>query len=188
VDPNVAADQFLEQKATAGLSFSIVDHLRWDLTSMFELAVSERAISVNPATALYTPKIAKRGATQAMSANQVEQALAALEFREQVILQLSIFAGMSPGELLAIQRENVSPDGSVIEIRRRVYRGKFADPKNGLVRTVAVPPQTASVLHELMEMAVDGNPGAYVFAGETGQPLWRSSLLLERCEGEVLQA
>jgi hypothetical protein len=28
-----------------------------------------------------------------------------------------------------------------------------------------------------MEMAVDQNPEAYVFAGETGQPLWRSSLL-----------
>lgn len=26
-------------------------------------------------------------------------------------------------------------------------------------------------------MAVDQNPDAYVFAGETGQPLWRSSLL-----------
>ena len=148
---------YFEQKATAGLSFSIVDHLRWDLSSMFELAVSERVISVNPATALYTPKIAKRGASQTMSADQVGQALAAVEFREQVILQLAIFAGMRPGELLAIQRQNVSPDGSVIKIRRRVYRGKFADPKNGLVRTVAVPPQTASVLREWMEMAVDRN-------------------------------
>ncbi len=72
--------QFLERKATAGLSFSVVDHLRWDLTSMFELAVSERLISVSPATALYTPKIAKRGASQALSADQVEQALAAVEF------------------------------------------------------------------------------------------------------------
>ena len=28
-----------------------------------------------------------------------------------------------------------------------------------------------------MEKAVDHNPKTYVFAGETGQPLWRSSLL-----------
>jgi len=40
-----------------------------------------------------------------------------------VILQLAVFAGMRPGELLAIQREHVKPDASVIEIRRRVYRG-----------------------------------------------------------------
>ena len=37
--------QFLDRKAACGLSFSIVDHLRWDLTSMFEMAVSEKVIS-----------------------------------------------------------------------------------------------------------------------------------------------
>jgi integrase len=84
---------------------------------------------------------------------------------------------MRPGELLAIQREHVRADASVIEIRQRVYRGKFAAPKNGLVRKIAVPPSTASFLRDWMEKAVDHNPKTYVFAGETGQPLWRSSLL-----------
>src|ERR1035438_9178780 len=128
--------QFLERKAISGLSFSIVDHLRWDLTSMFEMAVSERVISVNPTTALYTPKSAKRSVSQTMSAEDVELPLSVLEYREQVVLQLAVFAGMRPGELLAIQREHVKPDASVIEIRRRVYRGKFAAPKNGLVQTI----------------------------------------------------
>jgi integrase len=144
---------------------------------MFEMGVSEKVIRVNPTAALYTPSLAKRPVRQAMSGDQVETALAAVEFREKVILQLAIFAGMRPGELLAIQREHVSADASVIEIRRRVYRGKFADPKNGLVRTVAVPPRTAGLLREWMEMAVDSNPGTHIFAGETGRPLWRSSLL-----------
>ena len=177
--------QFLERKATSGLSFSIVDHLRWDLTSMFEMAVSERVISVNPTTALYTPKTAKRSVSQTMSAEQVELALGVLEYREQVILQLAVFAGMRPGELLAIQRKHVKPDASVIEIRWRVYRGKFAAPKNGLVRTIAVPPDTASQLHRWMEMAVDQNPDVCVFAGETGQPLWRSSLLEDHIRAKL---
>jgi hypothetical protein len=56
--------QFLEQKAVSGLSFSVVDHIRWDLSSMFEMAVSEKVIAVNPTTALYTPKTAKRSETQ----------------------------------------------------------------------------------------------------------------------------
>jgi len=177
--------QFLEQKATSGLSFSVVDHLRWDLSSMFELAVSEKVIAVNPTTALYTPKTAKRSENPAMSAHQVVLALGAVEFREKVILQLAVFAGMRPGEILAIQREHVKPDASVIEIRRRVYRGKFAAPKNGLVRTIAVPPSSASVLRDLMKKAVDRNPEAYVFAGETGQPLWRSSLLEDHIRAKL---
>ena len=177
--------QFLDRKATSGLSFSIVDHLRWDLTSVLEMAVSEKVITVNPTPALYTPRTAKRGDSPAMSAEQVEQALAALECREKLILQLAIFAGVRPGELLAIQREHVKAGGTVIEIRRRVYRGKFAVPKNGLVRTIAVPPRTASLLADWMEKAVEPNPEDCVFAGETGQPLWRSSLLDDHIKAKL---
>ena len=65
----------------------------------------------------------------------------------------------------------------MIQIRQRVYRGKFASPKNGLVRTVAVPPSTATLLRQWMENAVEPKPESFLFAGETGQPLWRSSLL-----------
>jgi site-specific recombinase XerD len=96
---------------------------------MCEMAVSEKVISVNPTAALYTPKTAKRSVSHTMSAEQVELALSAVERREKVILQLAVFAGTRPGELLAIQRENVKSDGSVIEVRKRVYRGKFAVPK-----------------------------------------------------------
>ena len=115
--------QFLEQKAASGLSFSVVDHIRWDLSSMFEMAVSEKVIGLNPTTALYTPKTAKRSEGQSMSAQQVELALGAVDFREKVILRLAVFAGMRPGELLAIQREHVKPDASVIEVRRACIGG-----------------------------------------------------------------
>jgi hypothetical protein len=153
--------KYLEQKAASGLSHSVVDHLRWDLSSMLDMAVAERVIPVNPAGSLYTPKSAKRSETHAMSAAEVELAL----------------GSVGPGELLAIQRDQVSPDASTIEIRQRVYRGKFASPKNGLVRKAAIPPDTASHLREWMENAVEPGPESFVFAGETGQPLWRSSLL-----------
>ena len=92
---------------------------------------------------------------------------------------------MRPGELLAIQREHVKHDASVVEIRRRVYRGKFATPKNGLIRKVAVPPSTASLLRDWLDKAVDQNPETYVFAGETGQPLWRSSLLEDHIRAKL---
>ena len=112
-----------------------------------------------------------------MSREEVERALAALGSRETVILQLAVFAGMRPGELLAIQRKSVGPHATIIEVSQRVYRGGLAAPKNGTVRTIAIPPRTASLLREWMEMAVDPDPEAFGFAGETGKPLWRSSLL-----------
>jgi hypothetical protein len=46
----------LEGKADVDLSFSVVDHLRWDLSAIFEMAIAEKVIETSPATRLYTPK------------------------------------------------------------------------------------------------------------------------------------
>jgi integrase len=73
------------------------------------MAVSEQVITANPTASLYTPKAAKRNEGHAMSTEQVELAIGAVEDREKVILRLAVFAGMRPGELLAIQREPMCP-------------------------------------------------------------------------------
>src|ERR1035437_1253485 len=52
---------FLEGKAASGLSFSVVDHLRWDLSVIFEMGIAEKVIESSPATSLYTPKHAPKG-------------------------------------------------------------------------------------------------------------------------------
>src|SRR4051812_19430207 len=80
---------FLEGKASDGLSFSVVDHLRWDLGAIFEMAVAEKVISSNPGTRLYTPKQAARGETRAMTTEQVNVAIGAVELREQILLHMA---------------------------------------------------------------------------------------------------
>ena len=47
---------FLDRKATAGLSHSVVAHLRWDLKQIFRMAVSEGYIVRNPAGLLFVPR------------------------------------------------------------------------------------------------------------------------------------
>ena len=88
---------FLEEKANAGLSFSVVDHLRWDLSAIFEMGVAEKVIASNPATRLYTPKHAPRGKTRAMTVEEVNIALGSVELREQVLLHMAIFSGFPAG-------------------------------------------------------------------------------------------
>ena len=168
---------YLESKA-ATHSFSIVDHLRWDLTSIGDLAIAEKVLTTNPAKALFTPATAKKGACPGMTAVDVENALGAVEFREKVILQLAIFSGLRPGEILAIQRRNVATDGTAVEIEQRVYRGELGSPKNDQTRIVAIPPRTSALLLEWLGTAVDPDPEAWVFASENREtPLWRDNLL-----------
>src|SRR5437879_3788443 len=51
---------FLDRKAASGLSFSTVDHLRWDLKQIFEIAVAEDYVRKKPAALLFTPNRVKR--------------------------------------------------------------------------------------------------------------------------------
>src|ERR1035438_9309425 len=61
---------YLERKA-ATHGFSTVDHLRWDLTSIGDLAVAEKVLPANPASQLYTPTSAKKGVRRVMTADEI---------------------------------------------------------------------------------------------------------------------
>ena len=46
----------LERKAASGLSFSTVDHLRWDLKLIFKMAWEDGYLPRTPAALLFTPQ------------------------------------------------------------------------------------------------------------------------------------
>jgi integrase len=171
---------YLQQKFEAGLSYSMVQHLRFDLKAIFRLAVAEGVLSVNPTLSLYKPQGLDKPRGRAMTGAEVAIVIGAVEFREKVILGLAIFGGFRPGEILGLQRKHVANGASVIGIQQRVYRGELDDPKtDASTRTAAVPPRTAALLRHWLEMAVPSDPDAFVFAGETGRPLWRDTLLTD---------
>jgi integrase len=167
---------FLQSKATL-LSRSVVAHLRWDLRSVFRLAVAEGHIERDPTPALYTPKEAKTTGALVMSKDEAEQHVGALELRERVIAHLAIFVGMRPGEILALQRKHVSHGCREVVIEQRLYRGDIDTPKTtSSKRTVAIPPKTAGTLREWMDR-VEDHPDAWVFASENpARPLWRDNV------------
>src|SRR5215813_1985047 len=75
---------YLEQKAARGHSFSLVDHLRWDLRAIFRLAVQDRLLGSNPAEILFTPRTLSRPSRRILSPAQVQQILSLLGLREQL--------------------------------------------------------------------------------------------------------
>ena len=95
---------FLDEKGAAGFSFSVVDHLRWDLRQIFEMGVSEGLIDRNPAKLLFTPSEAKVGEQKAMTLEAEVKAMLSmvLDLRERLVVQLAIIAGMRPGEILGL--------------------------------------------------------------------------------------
>jgi len=73
----------LEQKAAANCSFSVVDHLRWDLRAIFRLAAQDRLLHSNPAEMLFTPPTVATPSRRVLTPEQVQQILQVLPVREQ---------------------------------------------------------------------------------------------------------
>jgi integrase len=115
----------LDLKASQ-FSFSTVDHLRWDLKAIFDLAMAEGSLQRNTALLLFTPRAATRSKWRVMTIAEVQTCFRALAPRERLIAKLAILAGMRPGEIFALTWGQISDHAN---IRQRVYRGILDSPK-----------------------------------------------------------
>lgn len=175
--------EFLQAKADAGYSESVVAHCRWNLSNLLRLAVAEGYIETDPTTSLYIPKCTFESSSRVMQLEQVPLYLDSLEFREQVIASLAIFTGLRPGEILALQRKHVQQNATCLAIEQRIYAGNIDTPKTeASKRTVAVPPATATQLRKWMDF-VPNQENAWVFSSENAKTpirlenLWRRHFL-----------
>jgi len=163
--PSITRDllqQYLEQKAAQGLSFSLVDHLRWDLRAVFRLAADDRLLSSNPAEMLFTPRTVAVPSRRILSPEQVQQILSVLGLREQLLVRLALVSGMRPGEILALQWKHVANDH--VEVVHRLYRGKLDRPKSERSkRTVALSLTTRNLMAAWRQQSGCSDPDAWVF-------------------------
>jgi integrase len=170
----------LDRKATGGLSFSVVDHLRWDMKAIFAMAVAEGKLDRNPALLLFTPKEAAKPERRVMTIKEVQICFSVLALRERVIAKLAIVAGMRPGEIFGLTWGHMAE--TYAEIRQRVYRGLIDTPKTDhSVRKAALAEGVLDDLEHWRGASVDTRGGAWVFPSERMTPLskdncWRRSM------------
>jgi integrase len=160
----------------SSLSFSSVDHLRWDLRQVFELAVAESVIPRNPAAMLFTPRDCSRPQHRAMTVDEVKLALTVLDLRERLIFKLGVFAGLRPGEIFALRRTRIT--ANTADIQERIYRGKLDTPKtHKSIRTVALSGMVGEDLEEWKATSPSGSEG-WLFPSENlDSPLSKDNVL-----------
>lgn len=129
----------------SSLSFSTVEHLRWDLRQIFGMAIAEGIIGRNPAAMLFTPRECSRPEHRTMSAEQIKSALAVLGPRERLVFKLAVLGGMRPGEIFALRRNRLGENTA--DIQERIYRGRLDTPKTQ--RSVRVVALSALVREDL---------------------------------------
>jgi len=169
----------LEAKAKT-LAKSVIAHIRWYLNAIFKLAMSDGLVENNPAAELRIPNRCKEGRIiRALSEEEVNQLLDALEPRERLIARLAIFEGLRPGEILALRWGSF--DGEAMRIRERVYEGKIDTPKSGKPRESALSDGTLSALEEWRGLAITLDANAFVFPSENPKaPISRRNIWARR--------
>jgi len=157
------------------LSFSTVDHLRWDLKQIFDMAVAEGHIVRNPALLLFTPKEARMAQREVMTAAEVQTCFCVLGPRERLIAKLAILAGMRPGEIFALTWGEMT--STYANIRQRVYRGVIDTPKTEQsFRKAAL---SEGLLHEIEDwrkLAPSTAAHAWVFPSERMTPMAKENV------------
>jgi integrase len=170
----------LDAKVADGLSFSVVDHLRWDVKQIFDMAVAEGYVQRNPALLMFTPKEAKKPVRRVMTMKEVQTCFGALDRRERLIAKLAVIAGMRPGEIFALTWGGLT--AAYADIRQRVYRGVIDTPKtDNSMRKAALSEGLLVEIENWRMMAVETRPDAWVFPSERMTPLakdncWRRSM------------
>jgi len=166
----------------ASLSFSVVDHLRWDLNQIFGLAVAEGYLKRNPAALLFTPRECRRPATKIMAVEDVRLLFSVVDVRERLIAKLAVIAGMRPGEIFGLEWARL--DKEYADIRQRVYRGNVDSPKSiRSVRWAALSDGLRSSIDEWKSLSLSTDANAWVFPSEKmSTPLskdncWRRNFL-----------
>lgn len=159
--------QYLDGKAAAGHSHSVVGHLRWDLRQIFRMAMVEGYLSRNPAELLFIPREARRFPKPRLTLEQVRLVFSVLELRERVMAGLAVLAGLRPGEIHALRRCHIE-DGHA-DIRQRIYQGQIDTPKTFHSRRRAgLGDGLSEWLQQWLKTLSDASPDAWVFPSQTG--------------------
>ncbi len=159
---------FLDSKAH--FSSSLVNKLRFDLKQIFDMAIAEGLLKLNPALLLFCPKEARRPIRRVMTAEQISVVLQALDFRERLVAKLCVLGGMRPGEVFALRWSSVG--AKFLEVRERVYEGVLDTPKSERgKRDGALANGVIADFAEWRKTVVSTPEDAFVFSSERGTPL-----------------
>ncbi|HEX4231711.1 MAG TPA: tyrosine-type recombinase/integrase [Bryobacteraceae bacterium] len=165
----------LDAKATQ-CGHSMVDHMRFRLRSVFELAMSEGVVDRNPATSLFTPRNCRPGRERhVLTPFQAGTLVDCLDLREKLVARLATWEGMRPGEILSLQVSDL--DGDSLWVKRRLYKGDLDDPKNRRsARQVALTIGTKLLLEFWVERLQTGSETDWLFPSEKGTPMSRDNI------------
>jgi integrase len=177
---------FCHGKIRQGLSTGSVRVLITIISSIFNHALEDGLVSVNPAEKpgkyLKTPAKEKAEFLTPDECNVLLDAARKHSPRLYPLYLMALRTGMRQGEILALEWGDIDSHGGFIEVRRTNYLGHIGTPKNGKTRRVDMSDGLREALaHHKRKLAEEylalGQPvPEWVFPNEEGKPFWAPNL------------
>jgi integrase len=162
---------FTSKNSSQRMAYNTVDHLRWDLKAIFDLAVADGIFVRNPIYSgtilLHVHPDCPMAQKAMMCAEDVKKAIAALTtVRERVVFELIVLSGLRVSEVFGLRRGRVC-DGYA-KIAERVCRRDIDRPKSRrATRNAALSKIVQADLKLWLESSPDTGSDGWLFPSET---------------------
>jgi integrase len=162
-------------KLAGGMGRTTLSHCRALASAMFGHAVALGHLDSNPVR--LAKCLAKPRPTSPTRAYTLDEAVAILQalaprLDAQAVFSLSMFAGLRPSEVSALQWQDVDLDGGTLTIRRAAVAGKVSGTKTeSSAASVAIIEPVLTLLREHRSSFKEPGPTDWCFPSRSGGPL-----------------
>lgn len=136
------------------------------LQGMMKKAVLWGRVTSNPVAAVTKPRQTRRIVTSALSPTQIEAIRAHLDLRDATLVSVLAYAGLRPGEALALRWGDIRE--RTVLIARAASLGEIKDTKTGRIRSVRILAPLSDDLAAWRAASGNPSPDALVFPDSTG--------------------
>ena len=149
---------------------------------VFRFAMRDHIVSVNPASFVKKPTVAKRkGAHQRLTPDQLALLFTHLKGRARIAVRVGANTGMREGELFGLRWRDVDLKGRMISVQRQFTHGEMVEfPKTDAgSRDIGIDAKLATELSawKLQQKAEHRTDDSLVIATATGEPMSASNFL-----------
>lgn len=191
ITPELVA-RWTAERVQSGAGRTALRHAFVLLASILEHAVTNERIFRNPAKLVKKPAQPRRREVRPIAPAVVERMRGAADARDAALLSVLAYAGLRPGEALALRWGDVGSQTLLIE--RALSLGEEADTKTRRHRTVRLLPPLKTDLATRRLASGRSGDDKLVFPGVDGKPWtepayqsWRRRAFRRACEAAGLE-
>ncbi len=144
--------------------------MRAYMRDIFAEAVDQDFLAKDPARKVKVPSQLRDTDTTTLTWDQLRRALAELDLKDRILLELDMTNALRPSELFGLKWRCFDPRVSTMSVTETVYKGKIRPwgKTRKSLSSVHIPPGLAADMEKWRAQCPDSSPDAFIFPNNDG--------------------